>query len=71
MPGITEFFTLSGVLKNTKEHNVYEIISVSVLRWGGGGQLLCWFRYRELTSINLCELHATNNILCEQTPQFL
>jgi hypothetical protein len=33
-----------GVLKNTREQNVSETESVSVLRLLGGRHLLCWFR---------------------------
>jgi hypothetical protein len=33
---------LFGILKTTEEHNVSETGSVSILRRGGGGHLLCW-----------------------------
>jgi hypothetical protein len=34
----------SGILKNTKEHNVSETGSVSVLGWGSGRHVPCWVR---------------------------
>jgi hypothetical protein len=40
----------SGILKNTREHNISEAGSIFVLRWGGR-HLLCWFHEKELTSI--------------------
>jgi hypothetical protein len=45
------FCLLSGIIKNTIEHNVSETGSVPVVGLRGGGHLLCWFRYGELTSI--------------------
>jgi hypothetical protein len=42
----------SGILKNTKEHNVSETESLSVLRWGGGRHLLCCYQWLGLVLYN-------------------
>jgi hypothetical protein len=39
--GITGLFTVS-IIRYSKEHNISETGSVSVLRWGGRWHLLCW-----------------------------
>jgi hypothetical protein len=46
--GVLKLCPSSGILKDTKEHNVLE--TVSVLRYRGGRQLLCWVPEKELTS---------------------
>jgi hypothetical protein len=48
--GLLDVLTLLSIVWYSKEHNVSKTWSVSVLRWGGGRQLLCWFRYKDLTS---------------------
>jgi hypothetical protein len=44
------FWTLS-IVRYSKEHNVSETGSVYVLRSVVGRHLLCWVRYKELTSV--------------------
>jgi hypothetical protein len=41
--GIIGFLALS-IIRYSKEHNVSETRSASILRRGGGRHLLCWFR---------------------------
>jgi hypothetical protein len=54
----------SGILKNTREHNVSETGFVSVLRWGER-HLLCWVRYKELTSITGQTMSESESALFE------
>jgi hypothetical protein len=46
---VTRFWT-SSIVSYSKEQNVAETGSVSVLKWGGGRHLLCWVLQKELTS---------------------